>query len=439
MSYATCTLPRPCLTLTTSCLTCQRKLRPRAPTPDALMERQKTMIQVSIAGSLTLPDVCTTKQQTSEVIDLGDRTTHLVLGEGSLRKYFREIFELRVRCGQQDDWTTHPEYFIAANLVKTKRVGAVLIRNEGELEGCVFLYEYCQYGVRLGVFRAGDQSGESLAIGQKDLRMQHIALATRALLGHWRVHGLRLATSATSDEFAAVLGPENKHRTFFSENLPHKLLLESTYDRMLSSMGARTRRSLATKRRQLESRNGAAFVPSLEPALALEAMLSLRSRSKPLRGTDFYRARYSLACAHPEFFSMGVCSPDGTWLSVLSGWRREGLTYVDLQMNDAGLKKESLSAVMRAFMLEQEINNYQKLVTFVDGTSLLLRRYCQAADPCACAYLGRPGLRGKFFHAVMRQIDPEVFSRVFASCGDDAQVNDINLAVVSDLTEATLR
>ena len=60
-------------------------------------------------------------------------------------------------------------------------------------------------------------------------------------------------------------------------------------------------------------------------------------------------------CADPEFFSMGLRLPDGVWLSVLSGWRRNRVTYVDLQMNDMHHKKESISAVMRAFMLEHEI------------------------------------------------------------------------------------
>jgi len=52
---------------------------------------------------------------------------------------------------------------------------------------------------------------------------------------------------------------------------------------------------------------------------------------------------------------MGLRLPDGPWLSILSGWRRNRVTYVDLQMNDTTFKKESISAVMRAFMLEHEI------------------------------------------------------------------------------------
>jgi hypothetical protein len=83
----------------------------------------------------------------------------------------------------------------------------------------------------------------------------------------------------------------------------------------------------------------------------------------------------------------------GTWLSILSGWRRDRVTHVDLQMNDSRFKKESLSAVMRAFMLEHEITCKQQLIDFVGGTSLLLRRYCRPIEPCTDIFLWRPCLR----------------------------------------------
>ncbi len=157
---------------------------------------------------------------------------------------------------------------------------------------------------------------------------------------------------------------------------------------MLAGMGPRTRRSLAGKRKKLEENAHVSFLPSLEPAQALEAMLSLQQRSMGKRITKFYRARYRLLQEFPEFFSMGMRLPDGTWLSILSGWRRNRVTYIDLQMNDMHFKKESISAVMRAFMLEHEIACKQELINFVGGTSLLLRRYCRPIEPCTDVFFG---------------------------------------------------
>jgi hypothetical protein len=204
-----------------------------------------------------------------------------------------------------------------------------------------------------------------------------------------------------------VMGPMSKYRMFSGGHIQRKLPLERTYHAMLASMGSRTRRSLAGKRKQLEAQAHVVFTPSLEPAQALEAMLSLQPRSIPDRIDGFYHARYNLLFEIPDFFCMGLRLPDGTWLSVLSGWRRNRVTYVDLQMNDLHFKKESLSAVMRAFMLEHEISKQQELLHFVGGTSLLLRRYCQPIEPCTDGFFWRPCLRATLFHMVVPFMKPE--------------------------------
>jgi hypothetical protein len=194
---------------------------------------------------------------------------------------------------------------------------------------------------------------------------------------------------------------------FSGGHIQRKLPLEKTYQAMLAGLGLRTRRSLNGKRKQLEAQAHVVFLPSLEPAQALEAMLSLQPRSIPYRMDGFYHARYSLLKEIPDFFCMGLRLPEGAWLSVLSGWRRGRVTYLDLQMNDLHFKKESLSAVMRAFMLEHEITKQQELIQFVGGTSLLLRRYCQPIEPCTDGFFWRPCLRAALFHRVVPLMKPE--------------------------------
>ena len=327
------------------------------------------------------------------LLDGCERTTDLIIGEHKLRPFLQEIHKLRLRCGQQDDLTTDPEYFIAANTLRFRRVAAVLIRRDQELEACVFFMEHCILGVGLGLLDGGDAAGESLVAGPEAFRVDYVHLAAQALLRLWRIHGVSLRISAPFDHCIDVMGPENRNCIFVGRDTPRKLPLESTYREMLAGMGSRTRRSLAAKRRQLEENAHVVFVPVLEPAQALEAMLHLRARALPRRFAKFYRARYRLLCQRPEFFCMGMCLPDGTWLSILSGWRRDRVTHVDVQMNDRRFKKESLSAVMRAFMLEHEIACKQQLIDFVGGTSLLLRRYCRPIEPCTDIFLWRPCLR----------------------------------------------
>ena len=103
------------------------------------------------------------------------RTTHLLVGNRELKSRLAEIRDLRRRCGQEDDLTTDPEYFIAANTLKNRKCAAVLIRRDHELEACVLFYEHCRFGVGLGLF-AG--TAEALA----DSRRKPLHQSFRCLL-----------------------------------------------------------------------------------------------------------------------------------------------------------------------------------------------------------------------------------------------------------------
>jgi hypothetical protein len=334
----------------------------------------------------------------------GPRTTQLLMGERNLRAHLGEVLELRRRCGQADDLTTDPEYFIAANALGNRRCSAMLIRRDRKLEACVLFYEHTRYGIGLGLFRGGDYIGESLVAGPEALRVQYVYLAIQALLKQWRVHGVSLSIKASIASCIGVMGPASNSRRFCGTEIQHKLPLASTYEGMLAGLGSRTRRSLAGKRQQLETRANVQFITALDPEQTLDVMLALQSKSTPPRIEDFFHARYRLLSAHSHFFSMGLRFPDGDWLSLLSGWRRNGVTYVDLQMNDKNLKKESVSAVMRAFLLEHEIGLKQELINFVGGSSLLLRRYCEPIEPCTDIFFSKPGLRSNFFETLAKRV-----------------------------------
>ena len=325
------------------------------------------------------------------------RAAQLVMGNRELRSCLAEVLELRRSCGQEDDLTTEPQYFMAANTLANRRCAAVLIRRERQLEACVLFFEHTRLGIGLGLFRGGDYIGEGLVSGPATHRVHYVHLASQALLKERRIHGVSLSIKASLDSCMEVMGPASSFRRFSATMVQHKLPLESTYEGMLARLGPRTRRSLAGKRQQLERNAKVQFMPALDPDQSLNGMLALESKSMPPRISKFFQARYRLLRANPDFFSMGLRLPDGAWLSVLTGWRRHGVTYVDLQMNDMHYKKESISAVMRAFMLEHEIGRRQKLINFVGGSSLLLRRYCEPIEPCTDIFIWKPCLRARFF------------------------------------------
>jgi hypothetical protein len=343
----------------------------------------------------------------------GPRATHVLIGKRAIHSHLGEILELRRRCHQEDDLTTEPEYFFAAQTVPNRRCAAVLIRKDQELKACVFFYEHTRYGIGLGLFRGGDYVGESLIVAPEALRVHYVHLATQALLKQWRIHGVSITMKAPVDGCIEIMGPASYFKRFVGSEVQHKLPLVSTYEGMLASMGPRTRRSLAGKRQQLEKSMNVQFIAALEPDQCLQAMLELHGKSMPQRVTEFYQARYGLLRGKSEFFSMGLRLTDGPWLSMVTGWRRNRVTYVDLQMNDMNYKKESLSAVMRAFLLEHEIGLEQEMINFVAGSSLLLRRYCEPLEPCTDLFISKPGLRSHFFEMVASRVQSgSVYERV---------------------------
>jgi hypothetical protein len=342
-----------------------------------------------------------------------ERDLELVIGNRELHSWVAEIRDLRRRCGQEDDLTTEPEYFIAANTLANRRCAAVLIRRAGRLEACVLFFEHTRFGVGLGLFRGGDYMGESLVVAPKALRVHYVHLAIQALLKKSRIHGVSLTVKAPVDTCIQVMGQQTNCRRLCAAEVKHTLPLAKTYEGMLARLGPRTRRSLAGKRHQLEKSANVEFVPALDPDQALEVMLALEANSIRQRANRFYHARYRLLRVNSDFFSMGLRMPDGPWLSLLTGWRSNGVTYVDLQMNDMTYKRESISAVMRAFMLEHEIARKQELVNFVNGCSLLLARYCEPMEPGSHVFIWKPGLRAKLFEiAATRVQSGSVYERL---------------------------
>jgi hypothetical protein len=341
------------------------------------------------------------------------RKSQVLIGNKELQAHLTDIQQLRRQCGLEDDLTTDPQYFIAANTLKNRRCAAVLIRCNKELEACVLFYEHTVKGVGIGLFRGGDYIGESLVVAPEPHRLFFVHLATLELLKQWRVHGVSLSIKAPAEDCVALMGPASHLRRFLFTDIQHKLPLEPTYEGLLARLGPRTRRSLQSKRQQLEKNTQVQFIPHLPAETCLEVMLALETKSMPPRITEFYQARHRLLRLNSDFFSMGLRLPDGAWLSMLSGWRRKGVTYVDLQMNDMHYKRESLSAVMRAFMLEHEIGLKQRMINFVGGSSLLLRRYCEPLEPCTEIFIAKPGLRTALFEMAASRLFPgSVYERL---------------------------
>jgi hypothetical protein len=340
-------------------------------------------------------------------------STDLLVGAGPILAIRQELDELRTRCDQQDDMTTNVDYFLSYMDPRNCRPVVLTFRSESRLEAAVFFHQVCFVWVGTGLGCAGDPVGDGLLITPAHEREDFLRRAMEELVCvQKKFHTIRLLVKSSRSARLVDFERSGVRSKIIERTVKHRLALAESYEEMMASFGLRTRRSLRTKRRQLEEILRPEFLPRLGPEESFEGMCYLRARSSlPARSMWYFEGRRRILHAHPDAFAMALRSPDGAWLSILSGWRRNGTTYVDVQLNHAGYARESLSAVMRAFLLEHEIGIGQKYIVFVGGCSALLERYCNPSESVVDLLVTRYSIRAWWFKKAIRVLCDSSFEQ----------------------------
>jgi hypothetical protein len=326
-------------------------------------------------------------------------STDLLIGVEQILSIKQELEQLRLRCHQQDDVTTDIDYFLTSKDPQNRRPIVVIFRAESALVAAAFFHQVCFVGVGSGLACAGDPMGDGLLIAPAQERETFLRCAIEELVNvQKKFHTVRLRVKTSRPSLLVDFEAPGLRNKFIERTVQHRLVLAETYEEMLASFGLRTRRSLRAKRRQLENNLRPDFFPGIAAEEAFEAMCFLRAKSSmPARSMWYFEGLRKMLHTREDAFAMGLRSKDGTWLSVLSGWRRNGTTYIDVQLNHSTYMRESLSAVMRAFLLEYEISVGQKYIVFVGGCSALLERYCSPHEAFADLVVTRSSLSGWLF------------------------------------------
>lgn len=248
-----------------------------------------------------------------------------------------------------------------------------------DLRGAVLLYEYRVLGRPTGIFATDDVTGHRTVIAFPESRVEVAEQACRTLL---RRGALMLLVSLDG---APVVGkgaasPGTRQaaadeplcsRAVRVRNIPRDLKLETTLEATLAQMGSNTRRNLRRYRKRLETNLGAHFVPEAE--VGLDEFLELaRNATNPIPVTEA-AWRYNALQASPGRMLLGVKAQDGRWLSLIGGQRNGTTTELEWQVNRGDLPHYSLSTVMRAYLLENEIALGMSRVMFKGGTPHSMR------------------------------------------------------------------
>jgi hypothetical protein len=79
----------------------------------------------------------------------------------------------------------------------------------------------------------------------------------------------------------------------------------------------------------------------------------------------------------PGVFFCGLRNPEGKWISILAGWVKGANLFILLQMNDGTYVKESVSTVLRSYLIESGIDAGIRRVKFIGGCEGILKKYCR--------------------------------------------------------------
>jgi hypothetical protein len=237
--------------------------------------------------------------------------------------------------------------------------------------GVVMLYEYKFASIGLQLFATADMVGRRTVIAPAAMRTQ-VAEAACAKLIEQGALAVMITYMPEAQPLSARERPAAKFEMARQErSVPLGLVLGSTFDETLATLGKHTRRNLRSYRRRLESDRGSEFVPQAE--ISRTDFLTFNQASMNPFSDAMARFRYDSAQSESGMMFAGMRAQDGQWLSLIGGRRYRDALDIDWQMNLAGMTHYSLSTVMRSYVLEHETGLGTKNMVFTGGTPHSIR------------------------------------------------------------------
>lgn len=256
-----------------------------------------------------------------------------------------------------------------------KRGGPVvaLVSEGPDPIGCLYAIEDRIRGARSGMFAIGDRTGEGLVLAAPAHRRLVFQHGLRALLSLHRVHTVQINALQSTLGANPLAGLSQRHRVHHSQyTLPNRLSLHGSWDAFLSTLGPDTRRNLRRYPRHA-ARAGITYASDLDAATFRRAFAAVRQTADRWDGLDPQETRHYA----DSIIRVGLHSADHGWLGVLAGWRHADVAFVATQMNHAGLRRMSLSMVLRAWLIQDLIDRGVREIVFLDGCAGALTIRCR--------------------------------------------------------------
>ena len=300
-----------------------------------------------------------------------------------------EICQLRYVAShlmQQDDPMLDPDFFLAS-LSEGWQPRVVAVYRKDEVVGIIYAKERTISGIATGiVFVDGSLGGTFL--GNPLHRKNSFRFALETLAAAHSIRSVRLRVLPGSDEFEAVKQltvsgtldaqySQIKHNESSLWKYHAHLPLADTYEQFLNRLGKATRHNFRYYRRRFEAA-GHSFIERLSMDELRSVTLDLDPKSKFTGQRHHYEIERDLnmvAASHRPL-AIGLKHHDGEWVSVIGGWYRPGGAVLCFQRNnDRNFSLDSLSVVLRAYLIELLIRQGLEELVIWSDTGPPLSRY----------------------------------------------------------------
>jgi hypothetical protein len=305
-----------------------------------------------------------------------------------------------------NDVLLDPEFALAS--VSTGWAPRVaVVRHGSELAGLVIAKERVFRGPRLGVVYADLTFGSTL-LGDPLERRDTFLVALKTLLASSGTRGLRLRVRLRSPELEAIreLLASSRLDAHFSRVKDHASLpLPGTYEQLLLSFGSTTRHNFRYYRRRFEAA-GHVFLANLSLDELRSATLYLGPKCSKPSNPDANDRLIRMAATAEQLLAVGLKHRNGEWLSVICGVYRPTAGVLLLQLNnDRDFPRDSLSLVLRGYLIESLVRQGMKEFIIWAGTAQPLSRYATPI-PTVGVYLDSPEYKWRLVRGLISTVGP---------------------------------
>ena len=273
-----------------------------------------------------------------------------------------------------------PAFFLASVSPRGWRPLVVVVSQGKRIAGLLYFKERVVAGIGIR-FAFGNNALAAMVAARPDEMESVLDCGLNALLK--RMIALRFLVHADQLPLLKRIRTSADVAFFSTKNHAH-LQLPRTFSDFLAKLGARTRRNFRNFRRRSESA-GNQFIQNLSFSEFSAAAGSLLPNAALARSKETQEKHLAMIAAMPSRMLVGLRAParsvvggenkSSEWIGLAGGWTVGDRAILVMQLNDRTRIRESISLVLRSYLIEALINQGIREIVFWEGTSAPLKAY----------------------------------------------------------------